>query len=178
MEKKEVQRLFKEYMKEQGFSVKGNRCFKHVDDQYIIGIWLDHSSFGKVYRIVYGVIYLPTEEDKQFPFANSCDWSSRFYFTKDPSDDLAKYPVELLDTARISDVTFQCSYENRTKEEFLASFTLNMERRFSHIYNKEYVLNQYRTDWHLFRKLRAETIPKICTLANIDHDAVIAFLKN
>ena len=42
MDKKDFQNLFKAYMKERGFKIKGNCAYQFIDDQYIIGIYLDH----------------------------------------------------------------------------------------------------------------------------------------
>ena len=48
MDKKEFQNLFKIYMKEKGFRIKGQCAYQFVDDQYIIGIHLDHHHIRKV----------------------------------------------------------------------------------------------------------------------------------
>ena len=96
MEKKEFQSLFKAYMKERGFKVKGNCVYQFVDDQYIIVVHLDHHPYTKGYFIEYGAIYEPDAEQRQKKSLQKTDFGSFFLFTTDSNDDLNQYPIENL----------------------------------------------------------------------------------
>lgn len=171
MEKKEAQQIFKKYMKSQGFKIKGNCAYKYVDDNYLVCAALDHRPFGNEYGIDFGAIYNPTEED--WPFHNFMDWRSCFMFTTEPEDDLNKYLDDMDNGWGYGPTTVWFNYEARTKEEFEKSIALNMEKNFSDLYDKEFVLNQYRKDWILFRLISYKTVRKICALAGIDAEEAI-----
>lgn len=66
MDKKEVQKVIRDKMRVLGFRSKGNCFHKIIDDDYVIGIYLDHHPFCKGYYIEYGAIYLP--DDTKMPF--------------------------------------------------------------------------------------------------------------
>ncbi|MBR2315084.1 MAG: hypothetical protein IKA56_00430 [Clostridia bacterium] len=174
MEKKEFQKLFKDYMKSKGFKIKGNCGFKYIDGDYAIGVWLDHHPFTKGYFVEYGAVYYPN--NKEHPLCTTGDWSSRFYFTSNSGDDLEQYGIGYLnkhfDRAKVVD---WFEYDELTEEDFLKQMDINMEKRFASVYDKEFVLNIYRSDWVKFRMIPYDTVRKICSMIGLDAEEVILF---
>ena len=52
---------------------------------------------------------------------------------------------------------------------------INMEKRFQLLYNKEYILDEYRRNWVYFRMIPYDTVHKIVKLAELNIDEVIRF---
>lgn len=152
MEKTELQKLFKSYMKNLGYRCKGNICHKALDSDYLVVVFLEHSSFQIAYRIRYGVIY-EYDSDRPAPLTKT-DWSSRFLFGQDRE--------ELFD------------YSRSTEEEFLRELTENVEKRLAQVCDREFVLDQYRRNWLAFRRIPYDTARKICRLAGLDYEEVVA----
>ena len=173
MEKKECQAFFREQMKALGFKTRGNYAHKMVEDDYLVGVWLDHASFSKAYYIVYGVIYMPDE--KRLPFKGWVDWHRRFTFTTDPSDDLGQYPIENLNGKFGKMLTDLFEYENRTFEDLGYSIKVNFEKRVLPVFDQSYVLDIYRNDWIEFRRVPYDTVRKLAGLMGIDAEKVIEF---
>ena len=172
MEKKEFQKLFREKMKSLGFSVRGNYASKFLEDDYLVGIFLDHSSYGKEYYIQYGVIYEPDE--KRLPFSGWCDWSVRFKFTTKPNDDLSLYPIEDINHHfSRDDVIDWFEYEVRTAEDFEKQLEVNLEKRFAPLYDKSFVLNLLRNDISYFRSRPHETVFKIGKLLGLSNEEIM-----
>ena len=172
MDKKEFRNLFKAYMKEKGFKVRGRYAYQFVDDQYIIGVSLDHHPFTKGYILEYGAIYEPVDVQHSIAF----DFRSFFLFTTDPNEDLNKYPIENLKCRVDYNVlTDYFEYDFRTDEDFKHSMDINIEKRLHLLYNKEYILDLYRKDWIYFRMIPYDTVHKIVKLAGLNIDEVIRF---
>jgi len=179
MEKKELQNLFKTYMKEMGFKVKGNCAYQFVDDQYIIGVCLDHHPYSKGYFVEYGAIYEPDAIQRQKVLSGKCDFRRFFLFTTDPDDDLNQYPIENPNYRVDSNILTDCfEYSIRTKMDFKYSMDINIKKRFQLLYNKEYILDQYRKNWVYFRMIPYDTVQKIVKLAGLNIDEVIRFRDN
>lgn len=152
MEKTEFRKLFKSNMKNLGYRCKGNVCHKALDSDYLVVVFLEHSSFQSAYRIRNGVIY---EYDSARPVPlTKTDWSSRFLFGQDRE--------ELID------------YSRSTEEEFLRELGENVEKRLAQVCDREFVLDQYRQNWLVFRRISYDTVGKICRLADLDYDEVVA----
>lgn len=173
MEKKRIQQLFRNHMKGLGFNCRGNYSHKFLDDDYLIGVFLDHHSYAKAYYVEFGVIYEPDE--KRLPFSGWCDWDARFLFTANQEEDLEQYPIEILKLKAKGKLIDWFEYDVRSENEFITQLQINIEKRLSLLYDKEYVLNLYRENWVLFRMIPYETVYKIARLAGIDADEAIAF---
>ena len=168
MDKKEFQDIFKTYMRSQGFRVKGNCAYQFLDDQYVIGIYLDHHPYAEAYFIEYGAIYEPDSIQRQKTLSGKADYRMRFRFTANPNDDLFQYLLEdncCFDRRVLIDYF---EYSVRTENDFKYSMNINMEKRFKLLYNKDYVLEQYRNDSVLFRMIPYDTVYKIARLAGLD----------
>ena len=173
MEKKEFQKLFKCYMKGLGYRSRGNICFKYLETDYLVYVMLEHSSWQSGYQLEYGVVY---EADQlTAPFSGKSDWSLNFLFTTDPSDDLARYPLEDLELRYSRELNICFNYSERTAEEFFRELELNVEKRLSRVSDREYALEHYRKNWVQFRKIPYDTVHKICRLAGLDEALVLKF---
>ena len=147
MEKKELQKLFRDYMKARGFKTKGNLCTKYLSEDYLVFAALEHSSYGPEYGVDYGVVYEADKLEKPFN-GMGADWSEYFDW---PLPEGGKAP-------------YRFDYENRTAEDFLRCMELNMAQRFLLLEDREYVLNQYREDVSAYRRIPYVTVKKICSL--------------
>lgn len=173
MEKRTFQKLFRDYMKNLGFRTKGNLCYKYLEDDYLIVVSLEHSSFQSAYAVEYGVIY-EASPDKA-TVSTKTDWSAYFYFTVDPSDDLELYPLENLHSNFAKKLIDLFNYDERSDRDFVRSMDENVKKRLIKLYDKEFVLEQYRKDWVTFRQIPYDTVHKMCRLAGLNAEQVIAF---
>lgn len=157
MEKKELQKLFRNYMKAKGFKVKGNLATKYLNDDYLVFTDLDHGSYGPEYGVEYGVVYEADKLEKPFN-GMGADWRSLF-----------DWP-----TPGSGEMPYRFDYVKRTTEDFLACMDRNMAERLSCLNDREYVLDQYRKNWFLYRAIPYVTVHKICRLAGISPEVAIA----
>ena len=171
MEKKDVQKVWKDHMKDLGFHCRGNICYRHVDDDYLIFLRLEHSSYDSAYRVQYGAVY---EADiLEGTFNGKGDWTGHFLFTKNASDDLAQYPLEDLHSHFNMKLDQDFDYSQRSLEDFIRSLDINIEKRLNQLYDRSYVLDQYRENWVSFRRIPYDTCRKIARIAGLDEEAVI-----
>lgn len=169
MEKKEFQKIVRDKMKVLGFRSRGNNHYKVLDDDYLIGVSLDHHPFCKGYFIDYGVIYLPDEE--KLPFWGWCDWSASFLFTETPEDDLTKYHIEDMDITDEYLVAY-FEYDIRSKEELDRALDINIEKRLLPLIGKQFVLKYYQKHMRELVDLPLNTVNKLISLGGYDRNAV------
>ncbi len=172
MEKREVQKFIKNKMKELGFRSRGNGLYKILDDNYLIGIYMDHHPYCKGYFIEYGVIYLP--DDEKMPFRGDFDWSSRFFFTTDPEDDLSKYhfDVDEADENFYKKIFDYFEYDVFTLEELDAQLDLNIKKLLPALLDKNFVLEFYKKKLSVFTTLSTKTQIKLIKRGNYNLDIV------
>lgn len=173
LEKTEFQKLFREYMKKLGFRSKGNICYRYLEHDYLIIVDLEHSSYNKAYGVDYGVVYEADTVEKSI--SPKTDWRGSFLFTADPEEDIARYPLEDMRIRYGRELTRWFIYSERTEEDFLCSMDENVQKRLVKVYDKGFVLDQYRKNWVSFRRIPYETVRKICRLAGLDAEQVIRF---
>lgn len=171
MEKKDAQKAWKDHMKKIGFQCRGNICYRYLDDDYLIFLRLEHSSYYSAYRVDYGAVYEANAMEDTFK--GKGDWSDHFLFTKVASDDLAQYSLEDLHAHFDMKLDQDFDYSQRSMEDFIRSLDINIEKRMKKVYDREHVLDQYRKNWILFRKIPYVTCRKIARLAGLDADEVI-----
>lgn len=179
MEKKEFLNLFKETMKNRGFKTRGKYCYKLIDDDYLIGIWPDYNTYADAYYIEYGVIYEPDENDLKKPFSSYADFSMRFQFTANPDDSLSNYDIGninlFFDKTQIID-WFEYLY--RPKENFEKQLSINIEKRFNLLYDKNYVKNIFRNNWLIFRALPKERVIKLSKIFDLNPEEVLNIIRS
>lgn len=173
MEKKEFQKLFKNYMKGLGFQSRGNNCCKFLTNDYMIFVMLEHCSYRSAYYVKYGAVYEANQMQK--PFSGKSDWSSHFYFTSDKADDLTRYPLEDQYTNFEFKLINWFDYTERSADDFVQSMEENVKQRLNMLTDKEFILEQYRQNWVSFRRIPYDTVHKVCRLAGLDATQVIEF---
>ena len=171
MEKKEVQKAFKDHMKKLGFRCRGNICYRYLTDDYLIFVRLEHSSYYSAYRVDYGAVY--EADTMEGTFQGKGDWSSHFLFAKDATADLAQYSLEDLRSHFGMELDQDFDYSLRSMDDFARSLDINIEKRLNKLSDRSYVLDQYRKNWILFRKIPYDTCRKIARLAGLDAEEVI-----
>ena len=92
MDKTEFKKIVKHEFEKYGFKFKGNIGHKMHQENYLIGIDMEHFNFVDAYCISYGVVYLPDEE-KFPPFKGFYDWHDDFLFTKTSFDNIYNYSI-------------------------------------------------------------------------------------
>lgn len=175
MEKKEVQRMMRDKMKALGFQAKGNSYYKIVDNDYLIGVYLDHHPFCKGYFFEAGAVYLPDEG--KMPFDGCFDYDERFVFTKTPEEDLNSYDLEGWDDSTSDELLDYFEYGQRSKEELDKQLDINIQRRLNKFYDKEYIFNQFRDDLMLLVDLPEATVNKIVQRGNFDEEKIYELRK-
>lgn len=89
------------------------------------------------------------------------DWSDKFLFPAQPQSNSYSGAVDWFD------------YTQRSAEDFSQVMDDNVAARLNRLYDKEYILDQYRNNWILFRRIPLDTVMKICRLAGLDYDEAV-----
>lgn len=169
MEKRDFQKIVKSYFKGKGFQFKGNNGYKILNDDYLIGVSLDHNPYCKGYFIEYGVVFLPDE--KKFPFKVFFDWDDRFLFTKSSNDDLGKCQINEIQYDE--DKLTECfEYYDRTEDDLLKQLDINNELKINALRDKEFVLKDYDKQLEALASLPEDTIEKLLDLYKFDRSEI------
>lgn len=172
MEKKEFQKIARDKLKSEGFRVRGNYCYKRIDEDYLVFITLDHSPYHRGYYIEYGGLY----SREEIPPWWDSDWNERFLFTENPDDDLEKYNIENL--RYMTDGLVECfEYENREPEDFLRQLDINLKKKLVLIEDKEFILSYYRENINELARFPDDDILKLLRYCDFDRDEINAYRK-
>lgn len=174
MKKSEFQKIVKNKLTELDFINKGIKYHKILDDDYLVGVYLDHHPYCKGYFIEFGVIYLPDE--KKLPFDGFWDWDCRFLFTIDPCDDLRKYDIEELWPNNECLIDY-FEYDIRTPEDLEYQLDLNLRKRLSVLDDKNFVLEYYYKNLDQLIRLPVATISKLLNHYDYDREQINALRK-
>lgn len=181
MDKQEVHQLVKSKLKPLGFKKRGNYYYKIINDNYWAGIYLDHHPYCKGYFFEYGGKYLPNSSWKT-PYFPPFDWDNRFLFTITPEDDLSLFIHDPDCYSNLwhpdSKLIDYFEYDVRTLDELERSFDINYSVMFEPLMDENYILNEYRKDWTLFRTVHVNIAEKIAQLAGLDLKTVLEFRNN
>ena len=169
MTRKELRSFVKDKLKAEGFISQNRYLYKIIDEDYLIGIHLDPSTYCKGYGLVCGVIYLPDE--LKFPLCGRYDLQWTFCFPRNVGQklDLTKYEDD-------TSLTTVFEYENHSVEQFEEYFELNYERFIVPLFNKEFGLEMFRKDWRLMNRFSVQTVNKLCQRASLDTQTVLKYL--
>ncbi len=174
MEKGDFQKIVKNYFKEKGFRFKGNNGYKLIDDDYLIGVSLDHNPYCEGYFIEYGVVFLP--DDKKFPFKGFFDWDDRFLFTKSSNIDWEKY--QIIENQYDEDLLSECfEYCGRTENDLLEQLNVNNKLKINALLDKEFVLKDYAKQLDVFSRLPEYTIEKLLKIYKFDRSEISRLRK-
>ncbi|MDO5576217.1 MAG: hypothetical protein Q4F84_03995 [Fibrobacter sp.] len=185
MKKKDVQKLVKDKMQQLGFtSIKTskNAHYKIFNNNYLVGIHLEHHPYCKGYFIDCGVIYLYDEQKEKFTGCNF-DYGKGFLFTKESEDNLKNYNLE---DRQDDNLTDYFEYDIRSQEEFEEALDTNLKFYLGKFYNQQYLLNLFSNDLSLFRAISDDFANKMLYLTGVDKVIVdkirdtdaIEFFKN
>ena len=166
MEKKDFQKIAKNIFKEIGFQFKGNNANKLYEEDYLVGICLEHHSYCKAYSIDFGVVYLP--DANKIPFRGWFDWYDQFLFTRNIGDDIDKYKIHNFIEYDEEYLIDYFEYEKRETEELIEQLNSNITRRMQTILEKEYILEYYAKHMDVLARLPVSTIEKLIKLYCFD----------
>ena len=173
MEKKEVQKLLKEMMKEYGFKSRGNHHYKIIEEDYLIGVSLDHHPFRKAYFIEYAALFLPAEEKMPSgKFCGFCDWNKRFLFTQNGDEEYLRQGLEKSIWGDGTELVDYLEYDKRDIDSAKKEISVNLEKQLMLIYDKEYVLNIYRKNLSDLLDLYQKDVEKIMKYGGFDEDEI------
>ncbi len=177
MEKKEFQKFVKEKMKAMGFKSSGNSIYKILSDDYLIGLYLDHHSFCRGYRIECGALYLPDSDRWPIHGGLEFDWQCYFKFPPKPGDDIWKCFERDDGYMNRENLIEYFEYDIRTKEELEILLNANIEKYLLPLYDKRYPIEYYeRSNRRLVTKWWY-IVDKILPMGNFDKDKIYNFKK-
>lgn len=172
MTKEEFRAYVKQKFKAMGFQSKKSIHYKFIEEDYIVRLELDPSSYCRAYQCTCGAILLPS---MLYPFQGyGCHIGMNFLFPYDP---LCPLDFSLPDLEQHVKYDYKCEYEKYTLEQIDAFFDKNIEERLIPMYNKEFLLEFYRQDWRRFEYRHPDDIVNICKQAGIDPKAVFASFR-
>lgn len=172
MTRQELRAYIKDKFKKMGYQSYKSYFYKIYDDDYLVGFYLEPSTYVKGYSFIYGIIYLPDE--LKIPFRGLFDLDGSFRFPCDPDEelDLTTY----LENPKLSHIF---EYEEYTLEQLDKLFEINYEYFMVPLLDKEHGLDQFRdpTKWFIFRRFAPQNVLKICQKAGIDSEKVFRYLE-
>ena len=161
-------------LKSLGYKSSRNYYYQIIDDDYLIGVFLDPSSYCKGYRFTCGAIYLPDEQ--KMPFCGKFDIQRNFVFPLD-SNGLVGFLEHNESGCKESfarNTIFE--YESYTLEQLDKLFEINYSYFVVPLMNKEYGLEWFRNNWKSMNRFSRNNVIKICKRAGINSDEVLAYL--
>lgn len=157
-----------------GYRSRRNYYYQIIDDDYLIGLFLDPSSYCKGYRFICGAIYLPDEQ--KMPFCGKFDIQRNFIFPLDSNSLVGSLDYIDSDSRELSTRNTIFEYENYTIEQLDKLFETNYSRFVVPLMNKEYGLEKFRDNWKSMNRFSKNNVMKICKRAGINSDEVLAYL--
>lgn len=154
MTSKESKKIIKSQFEQLGFQSKGNLCFKQIDEEYLVGVFLDHHPFRKAYFVECGGVYLPDE--RKTPFHGWFDYSTSFQFRTESEEQKACDFLE---------------YEFKTENDLIDEIQSNIDHVLRLYYDKSYIANQLKEDLMQIRKCSYQDLDKLISRAVLDRDA-------
>lgn len=155
MTSKEAKNIIKSQFEQLGFQTKGNVCYKFVDEEYLVGVHLDHHPFRKAYFLECGGVYLPDE--RKTPFNGWFDYSTSFQFRVESGEQIKS--CDFLE------------YEFKTENDVITEIQVNIEHLLRLYYDKSYISNQLKEDLNRIRKCAYQDLDKLISRAGLNKDA-------
>ena len=170
MTRQELRAYVKDKFKKMGYQAQKSYLYKVFDDDYLIGFYLEPSSYVKGYAFVCGIIYLPDELCMPFRGVFDLQWEFQFPCKPEEKLDLSTYP-ENPKLCRVFE------YEKFTLEQLEKVFEVNYEYFMVPLLDKNYGLDIFRSNWAVFNRFDTQSILKICQRAGIDSEKVFRYLE-
>lgn len=174
MERKEFRKCVKDFFKSKGYSQQKSTMYKIFDDDYLIGIHSDPSSYCKGYRIISFAIFLP--DDTLFPLCGFGEVRKNFLFPIQPGDE-----IDYNRTYNVlpPEITTTFEYEKYTTDQLMHYLDANYSASVTQLMDKNYGLEYYRNDWRHFGNFWNDEhrIKKICQRAGIEPQDVLDYLE-
>lgn len=168
--RKKAKKVLKAKMISQGFETnRRNQYYKIVEEGYTVFVWMEEHPMEKGICFKYGVFYSNAETEAALP--EWCDWKQDFVFSKNPKHNLKEYSIDILNA---DDDRLMKYFDNDTRglEALKNDLDVNIEKRLAAVFDREYVLDQYRNNPELFRRCRADHVKKMAGLAGVDLETV------
>lgn len=165
MEKTEFKLYLRKRLKELGFEKRKDFYSKIMDEDYLVGIDLEHSSYVNGYQFRCGIVYLPNEQRVPFCGVFDLKWNFEFPFEPGQKLDFAKKPLK-----------YVFEYEKYTLDDFKELFEKNYKHYIMPLLDPDYGIELIRKDWKLLKRCDPQTIKRLCTRIGIEHDEVVSFL--
>jgi len=169
MTKSELRTYVREKFKSKGFQSQKSYLYKIIDDDYLIGFHLYPSSYCKGYRFICGIIYLPDPFKIPLRGLFDLEWVFRFPVDSGSKLDLSKYEGN-------TQLTTVFEYENYSLAQLEEYFMMNYEHFITPLFNKEFGLELFRSDWRLMNRFSVQTVDKLCQRASLDTKSVLKYL--
>lgn len=179
MTKDECRAYHKEKLKSMGFRSKNSFFYKFLDDNYAVGFYMNHSSYGREYTCeIGGQIVAPRRQI----FAGYLDCRKIFWYPTNP-----EVPLDCdLDTVG-SDIrknrelaykyTSVFKYEEFTVEQLDEYFDINYAHWSPFVLNKNKFLEYMCSDYNRFMFYTPEELLLVCNMCNLDKKEVYDFVK-
>ena len=169
MTKNEFRAYVKDKFRSMGFESHKSIHYKFIEDDYVVCLELDPSSYCKGYQCTWGAIILPNEDT--FPPCGRYDVSANFQFPREPGDEL-DFSLPVLE--RHVKYDYKCEYEKYTREQIERYFDANIAQFITPLYDIELALDYFRNDWRRFRYNKPEHIVNICKKAGLNPQQVFS----
>ena len=141
-----------------------------VDNDYLIGFYLEPTGYGKEYEFVCGISYLPDDEQNILQ-DHHFDITMAFEFPWETDDPLAANCI------KNSIPNWAFSYEHYSLEEFIGLFEKNFDTLVEPFFDKTFGLKMLRENWNLFKGKSDARLILLCSRAGLDVAAVCSYLK-
>lgn len=169
MEKKALRSYIRQRFKEDGFQSQKSINYTILQDDYLIAVELYPCTYGKQYQLICGVIFLPDEQ--KLPLRGIYDYECNFRFPLDPGA-----PWDPTLPIHHQKWGIYLKYELYTQEQLAALIDYNIEQVVKPLYDKEAVLDVFRSNWKMMNRFSAQTVEKLCRFAGLDTQEVLAAL--
>ena len=170
MTKPELKDFIKDKFKSLGYQSRKSYFYKIVDEDYLIGFFLDPTGRTKGYYFICGIIYLP--DSIKMPINGLFDLEWKFIFPWEPT---SEFDVEKCLDTKLYKKVFE--YEAYNLEQLEIIFSKNYAYFIDRLLDKEYGLDLFRKNWNRMNRFSAHSVDKICKRAGLDTDSVLKYLK-
>lgn len=169
MTKAELNEFIKNKMKSLGYQTRKSYFYKIIDNDYLIGFFLDSTGRSRGYYFICGIIYLP--DDIKMPINGIFDLEWKFIFPWEATDE---FDIQKCLDNKLYKKVFE--YEAYSLAQLEVIFAKNYAYFMNRLSDKEYGLNLFRNNWNRMNRFSVQSINKICERAGLDTQSVLEHL--